>query len=62
MADVVLETRFPQTELITQALQLGTQLLFIFHRLIYREKEEKKKISSLLINHHQLHKKKNVRL
>jgi hypothetical protein len=49
MADVVLQTRFPQTELITQALQLGTQLLFIFHRLIYREKEEKKK-SKLFAN------------
>lgn len=33
MADVVLETRFSQTELITQALQLGAQLFFIFHRL-----------------------------
>lgn len=33
VADVVLETRFPQTELIPQSLQLGRQLLLILHSL-----------------------------
>ena len=42
MADVILETRFPQTELITQALQLGTQLLLIFHRLAHSKTKQNK--------------------
>lgn len=38
VTDVILETRFPQTELIPHALQLRRQLLFILHRLLVMKK------------------------